>query len=185
MASLVGQSFPEDVSFMHVPFVDGKGVNEMCGLPQKYDASKGTVITTPPPLCPTNNKHKHSPNPTLLFSRTSYDIRNQAHICALHPTRTEFKNKKVALVAVPGAFTPTCSEKHVPTFIEEKEALKAKGIDQVVVIAYNDAFVMSAWGKANGVKDDFIVSPPTVTDKKRRGWLVNTGLWQRERGHPG
>lgn len=74
-------------------------------------------------------------------------------------THAEFKNKKVALVAVPGAFTPTCSEKHIPTFVEEKEALKAKGIDQVVVIAYNDAFVMSAWGKANGVKDDFIVSP--------------------------
>lgn len=88
---------------------------------------------------------------------------------------TEFKDKKVVVVAVPGAFTPLCSEKHVPTFLEQKDALKAKGVDQVVVIAYNDAFVMSAWGKANGVTDDFIVrilplpsfhSSPTVDRSK-------------------
>lgn len=70
---------------------------------------------------------------------------------------TEFKDKKIVIVAVPGAFTPTCSEKHVPTFIEQKDALKAKGVDHVIVIAYNDPFVMSAWGKSNGIKDDFIV----------------------------
>lgn len=74
------------------------------------------------------------------------------------PNGLEFQNKKVVIVAVPGAFTPTCSEQHIPTFIEQKEALKAKGIDQVVVIAYNDAFVMSAWGKSHGITDDFIVS---------------------------
>lgn len=74
---------------------------------------------------------------------------------------TEFKDKKVVIVAVPGAFTPTCSEKHIPTFIEEKDALKAKGIDHVIVIAFNDAWVMSAWGKSNGVTDDFIVSITT------------------------
>lgn len=61
---------------------------------------------------------------------------------------------------MPGAFTPTCSEKHVPTFIEQKDALKAKGVDHVIVIAYNDPFVMSAWGKSNGVKDDFLVRQP-------------------------
>lgn len=70
----------------------------------------------------------------------------------------EFKNKKVILVSVPGAFTPTCQANHIPTFTSKVDELKAKGIDQVVVIACNDAFVMSAWGKANGVKDDFIVS---------------------------
>lgn len=74
----------------------------------------------------------------------------------------EFKNKKVVVVAVPGAFTPTCSEKHIPTFLEQKDALKAKGVDQIIVIAYNDPFVMSAWGKANGVTDDFIVGFPTT-----------------------
>lgn len=70
----------------------------------------------------------------------------------------EFKKKKVVLVSVPGAFTPTCSVAHIPSFIENEKKLKAQGVDQVVVIAFNDAWVMSAWGKANGVKDDFIVS---------------------------
>lgn len=75
----------------------------------------------------------------------------------------EFKNKKVVLVSVPGAFTPTCSVSHVPSFIENKEKLKAQGVDHVVVIAFNDAWVMSAWGKANGVKDDFIVGSVAST----------------------
>jgi len=59
---------------------------------------------------------------------------------------------------VPGAFTPTCQEQHVVSYIKNKDQLKAKGVDQVVFIASNDHWVMSAWGKANGVKDDFIVS---------------------------
>ena len=62
------------------------------------------------------------------------------------------------LIAVPGAFTPTCSERHVPGFLDNKDKLKAKGVDHVVVIAVNDVFVMSAWGKANQVTDDFTVS---------------------------
>ncbi|KAJ1336035.1 alkyl hydroperoxide reductase 1 [Microdochium nivale] len=69
----------------------------------------------------------------------------------------EFKNKKVVLVSVPGAFTPTCQNQHITGFIGKVEDLKKAGVDQVVVIAYNDAFVMSAWGKANAVKDDFII----------------------------
>ena len=72
--------------------------------------------------------------------------------------RTEFKEKKVVLVSVPGAFTPTCQNNHVPGYIKLLPELKKKGVDQIVVVAYNDAFVMAAWGKANGVKDDSIVS---------------------------
>jgi alkyl hydroperoxide reductase 1 len=69
----------------------------------------------------------------------------------------EFKNKKVVIVAVPGAFTPTCQASHLPSYINNKEKLKAQGVDQVVVIAFNDAWVMSAWGKANGISDDFFI----------------------------
>ena len=71
----------------------------------------------------------------------------------------EFANKKVVLFSVPGAFTPGCSAKHLPGFIENLSTLKTKGVDVIACIAYNDAFVMSAWGKANGIKDDSIVRP--------------------------
>jgi len=63
------------------------------------------------------------------------------------------KGKKVVLFAVPGAFTPTCSEKHLPGFLQQGAALKAKGIDQIVCVAVNDPFVMSAWEKASAVDD--------------------------------
>jgi peroxiredoxin len=59
-----------------------------------------------------------------------------------------FKGKKVVLFAVPGAFTPTCSAKHLPGFVEKAAQIKAKGVDTIACIAVNDAFVMGAWGKA-------------------------------------
>lgn len=63
-----------------------------------------------------------------------------------------FSGKRVALFSVPGAYTPTCSAKHLPGFVEQAEAIKAKGIDEIACTAVNDAFVMGAWGKANGVE---------------------------------
>jgi alkyl hydroperoxide reductase 1 len=79
----------------------------------------------------------------------------------------EWANKKVVLFAVPGAFTPGCSARHLPGYIENLSKFKTKGVDVIAVIAFNDAWVMSAWGKANGIKGDDIVRsaiapPPTL-----------------------
>ena len=64
-----------------------------------------------------------------------------------------FAGKKVALFSVPGAFTPTCSAKHLPGFVEKAAELKAKGVDEIVATAVNDAFVLGAWNKASGSSD--------------------------------
>lgn len=64
-----------------------------------------------------------------------------------------FAGKKVALFSVPGAFTPTCSARHLPGFVEKAADLKAKGVDEIVATAVNDAFVMGAWNKAAGSDD--------------------------------
>jgi peroxiredoxin len=68
-----------------------------------------------------------------------------------------FKGKKVVLFAVPGAFTPTCSAKHLPGFVEKAREIKAKGVDTIACMSVNDAFVMSAWAKDRGVGDKILM----------------------------
>jgi len=64
-----------------------------------------------------------------------------------------FKGRKVALFSVPGAFTPTCSAKHLPGFVEKANELKARGVDEIACTAVNDAFVMGAWNQRDGSQD--------------------------------
>jgi peroxiredoxin len=64
-----------------------------------------------------------------------------------------FKGKRVALFAVPGAFTPTCSARHLPSYVDKASELKSKGIDEIACISVNDPFVMAAWGDRDGSDD--------------------------------
>lgn len=68
-----------------------------------------------------------------------------------------FKGKKVVLFALPGAFTPTCSAKHLPGFVNQAAELKAKGVDTIACLSVNDAFVMDAWSKAQNAGDKVLM----------------------------
>ncbi|PKQ01865.1 MAG: peroxiredoxin [Alphaproteobacteria bacterium HGW-Alphaproteobacteria-12] len=63
-----------------------------------------------------------------------------------------FKGRKVVVFALPGAFTPTCSNQHLPGFIQSSDTIKEKGVDEIVCLSVNDAFVMGAWGKQQGAE---------------------------------
>jgi peroxiredoxin len=72
-------------------------------------------------------------------------------------TDAMFGGKKVVVFALPGAFTPTCSAKHLPGFVQHADAIKAKGVDTIACLSVNDAFVMDAWGKDQSVADKVIM----------------------------
>lgn len=74
---------------------------------------------------------------------------------APQPVKTDefFSGKKVVVFALPGAFTPTCSAKHLPGFVQHADDLKAKGVDAIACVSVNDAFVMGAWGEQQKVGD--------------------------------
>ena len=69
-----------------------------------------------------------------------------------------FDGKKVVLFALPGAFTPTCSAKHLPGFVEQANTIKAKGVDRIICLSVNDVFVMDAWGKDQSVNDQVVMA---------------------------
>jgi len=83
----------------------------------------------------------------------------------------EWKGKKVVLFSVPGAFTPTCHVNHLPPYLEKYKEFKAKGVDVIAVVAANDAFVMSGWGRVSGLKEKIL----TLSDGDAK-WSKSIGL---------
>ena len=84
-----------------------------------------------------------------------------------------FSGKKVVLFSVPGAFTPTCSLKHVPGFVELADAIRSRGVDTVACMAVNDVFVMHAWGREQGVGDKILMLADGNADYARALGLEN------------
>ena len=70
-----------------------------------------------------------------------------------------FKNRRVVLFALPGAFTPTCSSTHLPGYVVLSKNLKALGVDEILCLSVNDAYVMNAWGKDQGIDDEVTMLP--------------------------
>ncbi|MBA3055917.1 MAG: peroxiredoxin [Sphingomonadales bacterium] len=98
-------------------------------------------------------------------------------------TADYFKGKKIALFSVPGAFTPTCSAKHLPGFVEKAAELKAKGIDEIVCTAVNDAFVMKSWGAVNGSPDVTMLADGNGDFVKAVGLVMDgSGFGMGQRG---
>ncbi|KIW27604.1 uncharacterized protein PV07_07330 [Cladophialophora immunda] len=113
--------------------------------------------------------------PDVVFSYVPYTPESAAITsCGIpqnYNASKEWADKKVVLFAVPGAFTPGCSVRHLPGYIDALQDIKGKKVDIVAVLAFNDAWVMSAWGKANGIKDEILfLSDPETKFSKSIGW---------------
>ena len=80
-----------------------------------------------------------------------------------------FKGRKIALFAVPGAFTPTCSARHLPGFVEKADEIRAKGVDEIACTAVNDAFVMAAWAQNSGAEGITMLSDGNGEFAKKLG----------------
>lgn len=89
------------------------------------------------------------PNTTFMKATKDGPERVEAH--------DFFRGRRVALFSVPGAFTPTCSARHLPGFVEKADEVKAKGVDEIACTAVNDAFVMQAWAEGAGATDKLVM----------------------------
>ena len=88
-----------------------------------------------------------------------------------------FHDKKVVLFAVPGAFTPTCSAAHLPGYVVNADDLKAKGIDEIICLSVNDAFVMHAWGEAQNASELMMLADGNGAYTKALGLDMDTGTF--------
>ncbi|ARD20502.1 MULTISPECIES: peroxiredoxin [Shewanella] len=91
-----------------------------------------------------------------------------------HNVSDFFADKKVVLFAVPGAFTPTCSESHLPGFVIYADQLKAKGVDVIACVSVNDAFVMKAWGEAQNASELTMLADGDASFTKALGLDMDT-----------
>jgi peroxiredoxin len=98
------------------------------------------------------------PNPYRWQDRTTQEI---------------FGGKRIVLFALPGAFTPTCSSTHLPRYEELYDEFKAQGIDQIICLSVNDAFVMFQWGKQQGAKNVFLLPDGNGEFTRKMGMLVD------------
>lgn len=88
-------------------------------------------------------------------------------------TEEIFKGKKVVVFSLPGAFTPTCSTSHLPRYEELFDEFKAQGVDQIICLSVNDAFVMFQWGKSQGAENVFLLPDGSGEFTRKMGMLVN------------
>lgn len=86
-----------------------------------------------------------------------------------------FKDKNVVVFSLPGAFTPTCSTSHLPRYEELYDELKAQGVDAVVCLSVNDAFVMYQWGKSQNAENVFLLPDGNAEFTRKMGMLVDKG----------
>lgn len=89
-------------------------------------------------------------------------------------TNELFAGKRVVMFAVPGAFTPTCSQSHLPGYVALADKFKAKGIDHIICLSVNDAFVMDAWGKASNAEDIIMLADGNAFFTRQIGMDMNT-----------
>ncbi len=94
-----------------------------------------------------------------------------------HHTDDLFKDKKVVLFAVPGAFTPTCSAAHLPGYVVNYDEFKAKGVDAIICLSVNDAFVMQAWGEAQNAENLMMLADGDGSYTKALGLEMDTAAF--------